>query len=62
MNAKNLDELRWKERILLIYAPVGSGKQLGRQEALLRLHDVKLAERDVAQIVVRAPSRESPNR
>ena len=56
MNAKNLDELRWKERVLLIYAPVGSEKQLGRQEALLRLHDVELAERDVTQIVVRAPA------
>ena len=47
MNAKNLDELRWNERVLLIYAPEGSEKQLGRQEALLRLHDAELTERDV---------------
>jgi hypothetical protein len=53
MNAKNLDELRWQERVLLIYAPVGSEKQLSRQEALLRLHDVELAERDVTPIVLR---------
>jgi hypothetical protein len=56
MNAKNLDELRWKERVILIYAPKGSEKQLGRQEALLRLHDVELTERDITQIVVRAPA------
>ena len=56
MNAKNLHELRWKERVLLIYAPEGSEKLLGRQEALLRLHDVKLTERDVTQMVVRAPA------
>lgn len=53
MNAKNLDELRWNERVLLIYAPVGSEKQLGRQEALLRLHDAELTERDVTPIVLR---------
>ena len=56
MNAKNLDELRWKERVLLIYAPKGSEKQLGRQEALLGLHDMELTDRDVTQIVVRAPA------
>jgi Domain of unknown function (DUF4174) len=56
MNAQNLDELRWKERVLLIYAPKGSEKQLGRQEALLHLHDAELTERDVTQIVVRAPA------
>jgi Domain of unknown function (DUF4174) len=59
MNAKNLDELRWKERVILIYAPKGSEKQLGRHEALLRLHDVELTERDITQIVVRA-SAENP--
>jgi Domain of unknown function (DUF4174) len=53
MNAKNLDELRWKERVLLIYAPMGTEKQLGRQEALLRLHDAELTERDVTPIVLR---------
>ena len=56
MNAKNLDELRWKERVVIIYAPKGSEKQLGRQEALLRLHNVELTERDITQIVVRAPA------
>jgi hypothetical protein len=35
MNAENLDERRWKERVLLIYAAEGSDKQLARQEELL---------------------------
>ena len=56
MNARNLDELRWKERVILIYAPKGAEKQLGRQEALLRLHNVELTERDITQIVVRTPA------
>ena len=56
MNAKNLDELRWNERIVIIYAPKGSEKQLGRQEALLRLHNVELTERDITQLVVRTPA------
>ena len=34
----------------------GSEKQLGRQEALLRLHDVELTGRDITQIVVRVPA------
>lgn len=56
MNAKNLDELRWNERVVIIYAPKGSEKQLGRQEALLRLHNVELTERDITQLVVRTPA------
>ena len=54
MNAENLDELRWKERVLLIYASEGSEKQLARQEELLRSHDAELKERDVTQIVWQA--------
>ena len=54
MNAKDLDELRWKKRVLLIYAPEGSGKQLGRQEEVLRSQAAELVERDVTQIVLRA--------
>ena len=34
----------------------GSEKQLGRQEALLRLHNVELTERDITQLVVRTPA------
>ena len=52
VNAENLDELRWKERVLLIYAPEGLDKQLARQEELLRSHDAELKERDVTQIVL----------
>ena len=59
MNAKNLDELRWNERVVIIYAPKGSEKQLGRQEALLRLHNVELTERDITQLVVRTPAESS---
>ena len=54
MNAENLEELRWKGRVLLIYAPEGSDKQLARQEELLRSHDAELRERDVTQTVLQA--------
>jgi hypothetical protein len=53
MNAKNLDDLRWKERVLLIYAPEGSEKQLTRQEELLRSYDAELFERQVTRIILR---------
>ena len=53
MNAKNLEDLRWKERVLLIYAPEGSEKQLARQQELLRSHDAEMVEREVTQIVLR---------
>jgi hypothetical protein len=53
MNAKNLDDLRWKKRVVLIYAPEGSEKQLDRQQELLRSHHSEMAARDVTQIVLR---------
>jgi hypothetical protein len=40
MNATDLDKLRWKERVIIFYAPDGSEKQLSRQEELLRSYDV----------------------
>jgi hypothetical protein len=53
MNAKNLDDLRWKERVVLIYAPEGSEKELARQQELLRSHGAEMVARDVTQIVLR---------
>jgi hypothetical protein len=60
MNATDLDKLRWKERVIIIYAPEGSEKQLARQEELLRSYDAELKERDTAQVILRARA-ENPN-
>ena len=54
MNSETLDQARWKMRVLIIYAPLGSEEQLARQEELLRSRDRELEERDVAQIVLRS--------
>lgn len=56
MNAGKLEELRWKNRVLLIYAPAGSERQLALQEQSLRTHEAELKERDVAQIILREPA------
>lgn len=55
MNAGTLEELRWKKRVVVIYAPAGSEGQLARQEQLLRIHEAELNERDVTQILLREP-------
>jgi hypothetical protein len=44
MNAENLDELRWKKRVVIIYAPAGSGAQLAGQKQLLGSADADLKE------------------
>lgn len=54
MNAENLDQLRWKKRVVILYVPAGAAGQLARQEQLFRSHDAELKERDVTQIVVRS--------
>ena len=54
MNAESLDELRWKKRVIIIYAPAGSKAQLARQEQLLRSRSADLKERDITQIVLRS--------
>ena len=54
MNAKDLDELRWKERVIIIYAPDGSEKELARQQELLGSYDAELNERDTTQVILRA--------
>lgn len=56
MNAGTLEELRWKKRVVVIYAPAGSEGQLARQEQSLRTHKVELDERDVTQILLREPA------
>ena len=56
VNANDLDELRWRKRAIIIYAPDGSEKQLARQEQLLRSHQAELEERDVTQILLRTPA------
>lgn len=53
MNAGTLEELRWKKRVIVIYAPAGSEGQLARQEQSLRTHEAELEERDVTQILLR---------
>ena len=59
MNSETLDQARWKMRVLIIYAPLGSEEQLARQEELLRSRDRELEERDVAQIVLRSRSEDA---
>ena len=54
MNAQRLDDLRWKKRVIIIYAPNGSEQKLSQQEQLLHSHDAELKERDVTQIVLRS--------
>ena len=56
MSAGKLEELRWKKRVILIYAPAGSEEQLARQEQSLRTHEAELKERDVTQIILREPA------
>ncbi len=51
----NLDELRWKRRVIVIHAPAGTEKTLRAQEQLLRKAKTGLAERDLTEIVLRAP-------
>jgi hypothetical protein len=55
VNANDLDELRLRKRVVIIYAPDGSEKQLAQQEQLLRSHQAELEERDVTQLVLRTP-------
>ena len=47
MNAQRLDDLRWKKRVIIIYAPNGSEQKLSQQEQLLHSHNAELKERDV---------------
>lgn len=56
MNAGTLEGLRWKKRVIVIYAPSGSERQLARQEQSLRTHEAELNERDVTQILLREPA------
>jgi hypothetical protein len=56
MNAGTLEELRWKKRVIVIFAPAGSEGQLARQEQSLRTHEADLNERDVTQILLREPA------
>ena len=54
MNAQRLDDLRWKKRVIVIYAPNGSEQKLSQQEQLLHSHDAELKERDLTKIVLRS--------
>lgn len=52
-NADSLDALRWKKRLILIYAPAGADEKLAEQQSLLRARRAEVAERDLAEIVIR---------
>ena len=54
MNAQRLDDLRWKKRVIIIYAPNGSEQKLSQQERLLHSHDAELKERDLTKIILRS--------
>ena len=53
MSAQSLDDLRWKNRVLIIYAPAGSDEKLARQRDLLWKQTSELRERDVTEITLR---------
>ena len=53
MSAQTLDDLRWKNRVLIIYAPPGSDEKLARQTDLLGKRKSELRERDLTQIILR---------
>ncbi len=51
----NLDELRWKRRIVVIYAPAGTEKTLQRQQQLLQGEQAGLNERDITLVSLKQP-------
>jgi hypothetical protein len=53
VTAQSLDDLRWKHRVLVIYAPAGSEQKLARQLDLLRPREPDLRERDLKEIILR---------
>jgi len=54
LNAQNLDSLRWKNRVLLVFSPDSSSKSYREQLEIVRLHHAAFAERDL--VCVRANS------
>ena len=51
----NLDELRWKRRIVVLYAPAGTEKTLQRQQQLLQAEQAGLNERDITLVSLKQP-------
>jgi len=52
LNAQNLDSLRWKNRVLLIFSPDTSSRPYQEQLKIARLHRAAFAERDLVCIWV----------
>ncbi len=52
-SANDLSDLRWKRRVVVIYAPAGTEKQLAEQQQLFDAHASGLSERDVTRILLR---------